>query len=155
MSDQRQEQNYRRYLGIRFVLLSKNFSGGWRAGKKWRGFRGGNFLPASRFFRFCSCPAPPPAGAGAFFYFFLIFIIYFFTRDLIINNLHYFILFNHTTKIEICKSFRAETRAGQKFFFPKTLSLFAPPERNFCQSFLPAPPAGGAGSFMSFLQNRF
>ncbi|PJA88293.1 MAG: hypothetical protein CO139_03885 [Candidatus Moranbacteria bacterium CG_4_9_14_3_um_filter_36_9] len=46
----------------------KNFR---RADKKWRGFRGGNFLPASRFF--CFVPARPAERRGGQLFFSRIF----------------------------------------------------------------------------------
>ena len=68
MLDQKQEQNYKRYLGIDFVLLPKNFSGGTANGQKNGGVvGGGNFLLASRFFCFVFCP-PPLSGGGRLFF---------------------------------------------------------------------------------------
>jgi len=45
-------------MAVLLIFFTRKF---WRAGKKWRGFRGGNFLPASRFVFSLFLPA---AGGG-------------------------------------------------------------------------------------------
>ena len=55
-----------------------------QAGKKWRGFRGGNFLPASRFF--CFVPARPASWRGGRLFFSRIFDKI--SSSVVVNILH-------------------------------------------------------------------
>jgi len=49
-------------MAVLLIFFTRKF---WRAGKKWRGFRGGNFLPVSRFVFGLFLPAACGGGLKA------------------------------------------------------------------------------------------